>query len=362
MLSLYPLLLHGKNHGDSKISAAQRSAFACAFMGEGSFVEAEENPVMEIFYRLLYCAGLPRLAAWWNRKRVLILGYHGVTRGTVVDPSQIHVRECLFREQIRHLKQAYNVISLGQFIERRRKNLPLPPYSVILTFDDGFRNFLSVTAPILFANSIPATVFIITAYVRHGLSSESPIEWTSRDDCTLLSWDEVRRLNEQGIEFGAHTCTHPQLDTLSPDQVAREMLESFNAISGNLANTDVAFAYPYGICTEDLQKQSMAAGFSCALTCKAGFVADDSDLHALDRILIGNESFYMFAIHLSGLHRLLTRIPSFIGNTLRKLCGIGKGRSSTAPCSFGLWDLSDPDPALGAKREDSDPGVSVKGK
>jgi peptidoglycan/xylan/chitin deacetylase (PgdA/CDA1 family) len=297
-------------------------------MGESISVAVKENQVIEIFCCLLHLTGLPRLAAWWNRNRVLILGYHSVTRGSPENSLQIHIRESLFKQHLKYLKQRYHVISLEEYLAARRQGSPLLAYSIVLTFDDGFRNFLTVAAPILLSNSMPATAFIITEHLRYEVSTIRNSEWSSSDDVMSLNWEEVRCLQIQGFDFGSHTCTHPKLDVLNPEQISREFSESLNAITKNLGNRSVALAYPHGIHTTQARVKAKAAGFSCALTCNPGFMGPNSDLYALERTLIGDEGYYTFIIHISGLPRLLRKILSSIGRSLARLFQMAVGLRS----------------------------------
>lgn len=275
--------------------------------------------MIEIFCRLLHYSGLPRLTSWWNRNRVLILGYHSVTRGAPENPFQIHIHESLFRQHISYLRQHYHVISLTEYLDVRRQGHRLPAYSIVLTFDDGFRNFLTVAAPILSSNSMSATVFFITEHLRDETQTIRNSEWSPSDDVLSLNWEEVRRLQIQGFDFGSHTCTHPKLDALNPEEISRELSQSFHAITRNLGNTNVALAYPHGIHTRQAMMMAKAAGFSCALTCNSGFVGLDSDLYALERALVGEEGYYTFIVHISGLSRVLRQIPSGIYRFMRRL-------------------------------------------
>ena len=60
------------------------------------------------------------------------------------------------------LQRNYTVISLREYLHARNEGRSLGNYSVVLTFDDGFRNFLTVAAPMLAERKLPATVFLIT--------------------------------------------------------------------------------------------------------------------------------------------------------------------------------------------------------
>ena len=119
----------------------------------------------KLAFALLYLTGLTRLAAWCHRKRVVFLCYHGVTERSErspADPTGLHVNHRRFAAQLDFLARRYHFISLEEYLQARRAGRRLPNYSLLLTFDDGFRNFLTVAAPLLSARQIPTTVFLIT--------------------------------------------------------------------------------------------------------------------------------------------------------------------------------------------------------
>jgi peptidoglycan/xylan/chitin deacetylase (PgdA/CDA1 family) len=115
----------------------------------------------------------------------MVLCYHGVTERFGSDPddrSAISVNRPLFLDQMVYIKQHYKVISLREYLRARENGRPLPRYSVILTFDDGLRNFLTVAAPVLNDLGFPATVFLVTEKVdSRGQSNMGP-SWVPLDD------------------------------------------------------------------------------------------------------------------------------------------------------------------------------------
>src|SRR3977135_1703177 len=116
-------------------------------------------------FALFHALGVTSFASWRHRKRVVFLCYHGVTKRPTrspADPKGLHVNHRRFAAQLDFLQRHYKIVSLSDYLSDRHGKLRLPPYSAVLTFDDGFRNFLTVAAPILAARNIPATVFLIT--------------------------------------------------------------------------------------------------------------------------------------------------------------------------------------------------------
>src|SRR5258708_17280426 len=118
------------------------------------------------------------------------------------------------------LMRHYRVIPLRDYVKARQTGVNVPRYSVILTFDDGLRNFLTVAAPVLNEFRLPATLFLVTDFVQKRSESILDSRWTPADDRVPLSWSEARALaSSQGIEMGSHTCSHTMLSELpSPER------------------------------------------------------------------------------------------------------------------------------------------------
>jgi peptidoglycan/xylan/chitin deacetylase (PgdA/CDA1 family) len=269
-----------------------------------------------VIFTLLHGAGVTRFAAWWNRKRVIILCYHGVTeRGTrgPTDPHGIHVPRPLFESQLDYLHRRYHVVSLRDYLAASREGRKLPDYSVVLTFDDGFRNFLTAAAPSLARRGMAASLFIITNNIAEGGDPGHDRAWTPGDDRTYLSWGEVRALaGEQGIEVGSHTCSHSRLPILSPEEMGRELRDSYAAVIEHMGGTPPALSYPKGEYSAVLSRLARATGYACAVTVDGG--ANDparTDPFALGRTLIGDkDERAAFAVRVSGVRDWLVRLGS----------------------------------------------------
>jgi peptidoglycan/xylan/chitin deacetylase (PgdA/CDA1 family) len=249
----------------------------------------------------LYLSGAISFASWWHRKHVVILNYHGISDNAeqlTCDPLDLTVSSANFRWQIEYLRRKHNVISLNQFLEARTAGKELPNYSVLLTFDDGYRNFLNV-APLLLSLNMPVTLFLVTDMVRQFPEQvETAGEFDDR-----LSWDEIESLDGQGVfSFGSHTCSHPSLTHLSEDAVDNELRASLLAIKGKVKNVTPALAYPNGAHSKVTKSNLVSNGYVCGLTIDPGPNSDTTDLYALRRQTIrGHDDPRIFAARLSCL-------------------------------------------------------------
>ncbi|MFD4660381.1 polysaccharide deacetylase family protein [Kitasatospora sp. NPDC058444] len=110
--------------------------------------------------------------------------------------------------------------------------------TVLVTFDDGYRDNLVHARPILRELGVRAVFFVCTGLL--GQRSEQP-----RQD--YLTWDECDRLADDGHLIAAHTRTHPHLDRLPPEQAQDEVRASLADIAARYGPGPARlFAYPYG--------------------------------------------------------------------------------------------------------------------
>jgi peptidoglycan/xylan/chitin deacetylase (PgdA/CDA1 family) len=207
-----------------------------------------------------------------------ILAYHSIDNsGSVISMSPNK-----FQAQMQHLKHtSARVISLCEIVTCIKNNKPFPPKAVAITFDDGFQNFYSVAYPVLRAYGFTATVFLVPGYC--GKNNQ----WGGQPDgipiLDLLDWHEIYEMANDGIDFGAHTMTHPNLSALPLEKTIREIVDSKIIIQEHLGKEITFFAYPYGELNERF-KQIVKDKFYGACCTKLGFANVDSDSYSLPRI------------------------------------------------------------------------------
>ena len=238
--------------------------------------------------------------------RIPILMYHSISD----DPESghpyywINTSPALFADHMRYLADhGYEVIPLSTAVAMIRgfslntKHQTLN--TVVLTFDDGYADFFSAAFPVLQRHGFTATVFLPTDYIdgtKPGLRGKQH-----------LTWDQVRELQEQGITFGSHTCSHPQLSDLPPGDAERELLVSRRVFDGQRVACASTFCYPFRFpeqntgfverFNETLQRVEYEA---CAST-RIGTINAADDIFALKRIPVNSgDDLPLFSAKLSG--------------------------------------------------------------
>jgi peptidoglycan/xylan/chitin deacetylase (PgdA/CDA1 family) len=170
-----------------------------------------------------------------------ILMYHSIAEG---DESKMHAyyrtttSPKAFAAQMEYLHQnGYQTCNPAQAIAFLQSDTRRAVKRVVITFDDGYRDFYREAFPVLNRLGLAATVFLPTAYI-----GESALQFKGRD---CLTWSEVRELQKYKISFGSHTATHPQLRTLAEDAIEEEIVSSKKVIEEKTGCAVDSFAYPY---------------------------------------------------------------------------------------------------------------------
>jgi peptidoglycan/xylan/chitin deacetylase (PgdA/CDA1 family) len=215
--------------------------------------------------------------------RIPILTYHSIDdSGSVisVDPKT-------FVNHIQFLEESeFQVISLTDAIQYLKGAQPADR-KVVLTFDDGFESFYTHAFPVLTEKKMPATVFLVTGYC--GKDNNWPGQSKEAPRLPLLNWRMVCELRQNGIELGAHSCTHPDLTRMSPDQAEREIIDSRNEIQNKTGLPVIHFAYPYGKSNSLLHKV-VAANFEAGLGTSLAEASNADEIFNLSRV----DVYYIF--------------------------------------------------------------------
>ena len=219
-------------------------------------------------------------------KPVPILMYHAV-EDAPRPPKYKHfyVRTGEFAGQMRMLKRTgYQPITFETLAAARAGTGTLPTKPVLLTFDDGYQNLLPNVHPLLRGMGFPYTVFLVSGLV--GKTNE----WVATEGyepTPLLTWEEIREMQaDSGVDFQAHTRTHPKLAEISADEARREMAGCKNELEQKLGTPITTLCYPYGSVSDAVADMAGEVGYSQAVTTEFGRVRDGDNPLRLPRISV----------------------------------------------------------------------------
>ncbi len=205
---------------------------------------------------------------------VPILLYHSINDSPPSWIAPFTVRPAAFA---RHLDLIAGLgcqpITVSQMADGLASAPPWPERPVVITLDDGFADTASIVAPALVGRGFPATLYVTT-----GALSGGPAPVCHRlPPAAMLTWAQLPYLEQGGIEIGAHTLTHPALDTLPLPMSRREIRDSKARLEEALGHGVRSFAYPHGHHDRRVATLVRQAGFdsACAVKNRLSGVADD---------------------------------------------------------------------------------------
>ena len=272
-------------------------------------------------------AGLYR---WLGRPRSLcVLMYHSVAGdgdGRWIAPRN-RIAPRRFEAQMRFLARHRRVISLPALLDMIRHHEPIQPGTVLLTFDDGYRDSLYVAAPILQRYRLPAVLYLCTGYISRGqnqwadvlysaircrrrdrlaVQNEPPfdltgpagrqaayravadrllaVDYATRDALLndvvgqlqpdeqpprqTLTWAEVRHLSGHYPDFtlGVHTADHLDLSSMSVDAAVGEVHRSAEQFEAEMGRRPEHFSFPYSRAVPRVSQRLGEMGFRSVAT------------------------------------------------------------------------------------------------
>jgi peptidoglycan/xylan/chitin deacetylase (PgdA/CDA1 family) len=228
-----------------------------------------------------------RFAAPFLETEIPVLTYHSVDEtGSLLSTTPAALRAQLARLRAEHWRS----LSIAEYAAKAGTT-DLEPRTLLITFDDGYRNFGELALPLLAEFGFRATLFVPVDYVGKrplwlerdrtltrplldnvGVSDEErrTLEISTTELLTqpLMDWPELRSISRAGIDIQSHGAAHYFLTTLPPELVADDLVRSRKTLEDQLGLPVGAIAYPYGDSNPDVAAAAHDAGFDI------GFVTD----------------------------------------------------------------------------------------
>lgn len=220
-----------------------------------------------------------------DQHRVPILMYHSVSIAAGPRFAPFAVTPDEFESQMSYLgTNGYTALTVNELARAYAGFAPLPPKPVVLTFDDGFCDFLFNAMPSLLRHSLRATLYFVSGCVGGTSSWLASIGEGARP---LLDWSQIAQVAQTGIvEIGAHTVTHRPLDALSREAALEEIESCRRVIESRLGRAVGTFAYPFGFETAQLRQMVREAGYSAACAVRYATSTAQNDRFALPRHIV----------------------------------------------------------------------------
>jgi peptidoglycan/xylan/chitin deacetylase (PgdA/CDA1 family) len=259
-------------------------------------------------------AVLPVVAGAWRpmTRRLSILNYHRVYRDAVSNEKfnpnlALSVSHQDFDSQLAFIKRVGKFVTLEEAVSIYSRGQERSRGGVAITFDDGFRDNMTVALPIAEKYEAPIAIFITSGFIDRAADlwweehtfiinrlerlylqlSGDTLRWelsTLEDknraasdlrslfkgmdltrqkeamqqlrsqcserysyDSEMLSWDEVQKLAAHPlVTLGVHTVNHPVLSRLTPEEVVCELQQSRERLQSKIGVRLEYFAYPMG--------------------------------------------------------------------------------------------------------------------
>ena len=259
-----------------------------------------------------------------------ILMYHKVN-DLPDNPTTVPVAR--FEEQLERLGElGYEVIGLDAVLEHYRHGTPFPAHSVLITFDDGYRDTLENALPVLARYGYPAVIFVPVAYLDDEMPLPHEVHLVERGmHNPTLDWGLMRELDAAGVRVESHGIAHRPLSEVSLDESVREIAVSKLKLEEELGRPVTAYAYVKGSLAdfhpvhESILQQ---AGYEVAFTSISRSNGSDTNPFRLGRYNVEPYSARTFELVLSGACDLIAVKDTVAGTHARRLFNQALGTST----------------------------------
>jgi peptidoglycan/xylan/chitin deacetylase (PgdA/CDA1 family) len=204
---------------------------------------------------------------------VPVLTYHRVAPLSAVGQTDLKVDPANFAAELAALHAGgYHPIHQAQLFDALYHGARLPSKPIIISVDDGYVDDVRTILPDLQRWHMVATFFVIT-----GRMTEPG----------FLTADQIRELDQAGMDVGDHTVHHLDLPMLTSAEQRSEIAGSRAVLDQVLGHPVYYFAYPFGAFDEAVIRQVHAAGFTMAFTTAGGTHESSSAPLTIPRVHVG---------------------------------------------------------------------------
>ena len=210
-----------------------------------------------------------------------ILMYHEIAPD-IRSAKRLAVPADAFAAHLSYLhSEGFETLTASAVASALAEGTELPRRAVVITYDDGFADLHETALPLLSRYHFTATVYITTGWIQDSMS---PCAW--RRPGQMLNWRQISDLAEAGIEIGAHSCSHPQLDQLPDKQIKDELRIGKETLEAQLQRPVAGLAYPFGYSNARVRRMAQEVGYQYACVVGNRLVGPSWDPFALPRLTV----------------------------------------------------------------------------
>jgi len=220
----------------------------------------------------------------------IVLGYHQFRAPGASSKNPYNMAQDAFESEMKYIHDnGYHVVPLSDIVRFIKHEITLPPGSVAITIDDGYKSSIVYAAPVLKKYGYPWTFFVYPDFITVG---EGP---------GAASWKDLLELQSEGVDVECHSMTHPFLthhrqqikhvwQNLSPEEydqfLTTEIAGSKDILEQKLGKTIRYLAYPYGDYNKQVEAKAVAAGYEAIFTVADNPVHSTTNIHSVGRYVI----------------------------------------------------------------------------
>jgi peptidoglycan/xylan/chitin deacetylase (PgdA/CDA1 family) len=266
--------------------------------------------------KILNRLGIFAIIRWFNRNRLTIIFYHYPEPGVL----DMHFN---------YLSKIFNFISIDDFVKScNEEGRSLPPYSLLVTIDDGWKNNIDLL-PVFTKYKVKPLIYlcsqVVNTYhpfwtkmvrkenIEYYKSMPNAIRVKALKDAGLytpdmncpepqgLSLEDIMAL-KGNVSFGAHTRYHPVLKQCTDEEQEEEIIDSKKELENICGESILHFAAPFGDYNDYTLKCIKKAGYITARTVKKGWNRFHDDKFQLKSFAISDDAdIDILRIQISGI-------------------------------------------------------------
>lgn len=172
--------------------------------------------------------------------KIPILSYHSVSNESC--PLSLKINQ--FDNQLKYLKKnGFQSVFIDEINKSKNKK-------IIITFDDGYKDLISNSLPILKKYNFKATCFVVSNLIGETNSwDENDKNITKKK---LMNKMDIALWVKNGMKIGSHSKNHKNLTNLSYEIMLNEITESKFYLENLIDSSVDSFCYPYGSFNEKI--------------------------------------------------------------------------------------------------------------